>query len=147
MTKTTNARKATAEKTFKDAQENVEKAVKEATSNLEKVAEFSKANYEAIVATGNVAVKVAQTVNVDFMETARKAVEKNVTDVKALFAAKTPAEFFELQATMFKTHYETFVAEATRVNETASNTANEVVEPLKARYEEVAEKYNLPLVD
>lgn len=157
MSKTTNAKKATAEKSFKDAQEtvqntvkaaqeNVEKAVKEAAGNLEKVSEFGKANYEALVASGEAAAKVAKTTNVDLVETAKKAVEKNVTDVKALFAAKTPAEFFELQATMFKSRYEEFVAEATRVNEEVSSTANEVIEPLKARYEEVATKYNLPLV-
>ncbi len=172
MTKATNAKKTTAEKTFVDAQktveetvqktvkaahktaketvkiaqDNVEKAVKEATNNLDKVTEFGKANYEAIVASSEAAVKVAQNVNVDFIETAKKAVEKNVTDAKTLFAAKTPAEFFEIQAAMFKTRYEEFVAEATRVNEAASNTANEVVEPIKARYEEVATKYNLPLV-
>lgn len=122
-----------------------QKAVKEATANLEKVTEFGKANYEAFVASSEVAAKVAKTVNVDFMENAKKAVEKNVTDVKALFAAKTPAEFFELQATMFKTRYEEFVTEATRVNDAVSNTANEVAEPLKARYEEVATKYNFPL--
>lgn len=168
MTKKTNAKTATAEKAFKEAQntvektvkaaqENVEKsvkiaqekvqdAVKEATNNLDKVTEFSKANYDALVASGEVAAKVAKTVNVDFVETAKKAVEKNVTDVKALFSAKTPAEFFELQASMFKSRYEEFVAEATRVNEEVTTTANEVVEPLKARYEEVATKYNLPLV-
>ncbi len=146
MTKTTNTKKASTEKAFKDARKTVEKAVKEATNNLGNVAEFSKANYEALVASGEVAAKVAQAVNVDFVETAKKAVEKNVTDAKALFAAKTPAEFFELQATMFKSRYEEFVAEATRVNEVASTKANEVVEPLKARYEEVASKYNLPLV-
>ncbi|PCI45327.1 MAG: hypothetical protein COB49_10140 [Alphaproteobacteria bacterium] len=167
MTKTTNTSKAAAEKTFKEArktvektvkaaqktaqetvkaaQENVEKAVKEATNNLDQVSEFGKANYEALVASGEAAAKVAKSVNVDFMENARKAVEKNVTDVKTLFSAKTPAEFFEIQATMFKSRYEEFVAEATRVNEAASHTANEVVEPLKARYEEVAVKYNLPL--
>lgn len=144
--KTVKAAQNTAQETVKAAQENVEKAVKEATVNLDKVTEFSKANYDALVASSEAAVKVAQNVNVDFIDTAKKAVEKNVADVKTLFAAKTPAEFFEIQATMFKTRYEEFVAEATRVNESASNTANEVVEPLKARYEEVATKYNLPLV-
>lgn len=160
MTKTANAKKtaagknfadaqktveATVEKTVKAAQENVEKAVKEASNNLDKVAEFNKANYEALVASGEVAAKAAQNGNADFVETARKAVEKNAADVKTLFAAKTPAEFFEIQTNMLKARYEEFVAEATRVNETASSTANEVVEPLKARYEEVATKYNLPL--
>lgn len=151
MTKNTNTEKAfkdaqeTVQNTVKAAQENVEKAVKEATGKLEKVSEFSKANYEALVASSEVAAKIAKTVKVDFVETAKKAVEKNVTDVKTLFAAKTPAEFFELQATMFKSRYEEFVAEATRVNEEVSKTANEVIEPLKARYEEVATKYNLPV--
>ncbi|PCI32022.1 MAG: hypothetical protein COB54_08220 [Alphaproteobacteria bacterium] len=171
MTKTANSQKATAEKTFKDAQktaqdtiektvkaaqktaqdsvkaaqDNVQKAVKEAKGNLDNVVEFSKANYEALVESGNVAAKVAKTVNVDFMANAKKSAEKNASDVKALFAAKSPTEFFKLQTEMFKTRYEDFVAEATKVNEAVTATANEVVEPLKARYEEVATKYKLPL--
>lgn len=170
MTKTANAQKATAEKTFKDAQktaqatiektvkaahktaqdsvkatqETVQKAVKEAKTNFDNVVEFSKANYEALVESSNLASKVAKTSNVDFMATAKKAAEQNASDVKALFAAKSPTEFFELQTAMFKTRYEDFVAEATKVNEAVTATANEVVEPLKARYEEVATKYNLP---
>ncbi|VAV86956.1 hypothetical protein MNBD_ALPHA02-320 [hydrothermal vent metagenome] len=140
----------TVEKTVKAAQktveENVQKAVKEATSNLDNVTEFSKANYEALVASGNAAVKVAQSVNAEFMEKSKKAVERNVADTKALFAAKTPAEFFELQANIFKTRYEEIVSESTRVNEFSTTTGADVVAPLKARYEEVATKYNLPLV-
>lgn len=156
MTKTVNSQKTTAEKTFKDAQktaqdsikaaqDNVHKAVKEAKSNLDNVVEFSKENYEALVESGAVAAKVAKTANVDFMATAKKAAEQNVSDVKALFAAKSPTEFFELQTAMFKTRYEDFVAEATKVNEAVTATVNEVVEPLKNRLEEVATKYNLPL--
>ena len=68
-----------------------------------------------------------------------------MADVKALFAAKTPAEFFELQASIFKTRYEEIVSESTRINEVVSNNGAQVVEPLKARFEEVATKYNLPL--
>jgi len=164
MTKTTNSKKATAEKTFKDAQkdiqeniqeniqktvksaqENMQKTVKEATGKLDNVVEFNKANYEAVVAAGNVAVKVVQTANAEFIESTKKAVEKNVADVKALFAAKTPADFLELQASIFKNRYDEFVAESTRVNEVVTNRTSEVVEPLKARYEEVAVKYNFPV--
>ncbi len=160
MTKTTNSKKATAEKTFKTAQkdiqeniqktvkaaqENMQKTVKEATGNLDNVVEFNKANYEAVVAAGNAAVKVVQTANAEFIESTKKAVEKNVADVKALFAAKTPADFLELQASIFKNRYDEFVAESTRVSEVVTNRTNEVVEPLKARYEEVAVKYNFPV--
>lgn len=164
MTKTTTSKKTTAEKTFKDAQQNmqknmqeniqktveaaqesVQKTVKEATGNLDNVVEFSKANYEAVVASGTVAVKVAQSVNAEFIESSKKAVEKNIADVKALFSAKTPADFFELQASIFKSRYDEFVAESTRANEVVTTRATEVVEPLKARYEEVAGKYNFPV--
>ena len=148
--KNVKAAKETVEKTVKTTQENVQKnvtkAVKDAKDNLDNVTEFNKANYDALVASGEVAAKVSKTVNVDFVETAKKAVEKNTADVKTLFAAKTPAEFFELQANMFKSRYEEFVAESTRVNDEVSNIVTEVTEPLKARYEEVATKYNLPLV-
>jgi len=140
---------AAAQETVKKAQKttkvNVEKVVKDAKVNLDNVAEFNKSNYEALVASGEAAVKVAQTANADFMENAKKAVEKNVADVKSLFSAKTPAEFFELQASIFKTRYDEFVVEATRGNEAATHTANEVFEPLKTRFEEVATKYNFPI--
>lgn len=149
MTKAKTSKKATVETTLKAAAENVketvEKTVKEATINLDNVAEFSKGNYAAFVASGNAAVKVAQKTNADFIENSKNIIEKNVADVKTLFSAKTPAEFFELQASMFKARYDEFVAESSRANENLSNTAGEVTEPLKARYEEVAAKYNFPV--
>ncbi|MCF8474578.1 MAG: phasin family protein [Emcibacter sp.] len=132
------------QKTVQSAQENVQKAVKEATTNMDNVTEFSKANFDAIVASSNVAAKIAQTFSADFIETSKKAVEKNMTDAKALFSAKTPAEFFELQANIFKNRYDELVSESTRINEITSNKASEVIQPLKARYEEVATKYNFP---
>ncbi|MCF6214696.1 MAG: phasin family protein [Emcibacter sp.] len=149
MTKAKTSKKATVETTLKAAaetvKETVEKTVKEATINLDNVAEFSKANYEALVASGNAAVKVAQKTNADFIENSKNVIEKNVADVKTLFSAKTPAEFFELQAGMFKARYDEFIAESARTNENLSNTAGEVTEPLKARYEEVAAQYNFPV--
>jgi len=149
MTKAKTSKKPATETTFKAAaetvKETVEKTVKEATVNLDNVAEFSKANYEALVASSNAAVKVAQKTNADFIENSKNVIEKNVADVKTLFSAKTPAEFFELQASMFKARYDEFVVESARANENLSNTAGEVTEPLKARYEEVAVKYKFPV--
>jgi len=150
MTKTTSNKKTStiknaAEKTFEAAQENVQKAIKEATSNFDDATEFGKANYEALVASGNAAVKVAQSVNSDFVASSKKAVEQNVADVKTLFAAKSPVEFFELQANILKGRFDEFVAETTRFNELATSSTNEVIEPLKSRYEAVAAKMNLPL--
>ncbi len=148
--KNVKAAQKNVEKTVKTTQENVQKnvtkAVKEAKNNLNNVTEFNKANYDALVASGEAVAKISKTVNVDFIETAKEAVKKNTADVKTLFAAKTPTEFFELQANMFKSRYEEFVAESTRVNEEVSNIVTEVVEPITARYKEVAAKYNLPLV-
>lgn len=149
MPKTNTTKKTTADKTFNAAAETVkeavEKTVKEASSNFDNVTEFGKANYDAVLASGNVAVKVAQKVNADLVENSKNVAEKNLADAKTLFSAKTPAEFFELQASMFKTRYDEFVAESTRINEVASSTVGEVIEPLKARYEEVATKYNFPV--
>ncbi len=149
MTKAKNSRKTTAEKTFEVAQEKVQEkiqeTVKEATENFDNISEFSKANYEALVASGNIAVKVARSANADFAKTAKKAVEKNIADAKTLFSAKTPAEFFELQSGIFKARYDEFMAETTRINEVTTATANDVVAPIKARYEEVAKKYNFPV--
>jgi len=141
MTKANTSKKTTAE----SVKETVEKTVKEATNKLDNAVDFSKENYEALVASGNVAVKVAQEKNAEFIENSKKAIEKNVADVKTLFSAKTPAEFFELQAGMFKSRYDEFVAESTRVNENLSTAAGEVAEPLMARYEAVAAKYKFPV--
>tara|TARA_R110002073_G_scaffold114291_16_gene251524 strand:- start:8592 stop:9122 length:531 start_codon:yes stop_codon:yes gene_type:complete len=128
----------------KAAQDSVKQATQEATKGFEKVTAFNKANYEALVASSKIAAETAQSVNADFVETTKAAVEKNVADVKTLFAAKTPAEFFELQTSMLKGRYDDFVAEATKFNEAATKTTNDVVAPLKARYEAVAEEFNLP---
>lgn len=143
--KTVKAAQDKAQETVKVTKENVEKAVKEATQNFDDVSAFSKANYDAVVASGNVAVKVAQNVNADLLENTKKAAEQNVADMKKLFSAKSPVEFFELQSAMFKTRYDDFVSESSRINDVTTKTVNEVVEPLKARYEEVASQYNLPV--
>lgn len=134
----------TVQNAAKTAQENVKNATQEAAKGLEKVTDFNKANYEALVASGKIAAETAQAANVDFVEATKNVVEQNVADVKTLFAAKTPAEFFELQTNMLKGRYDDFVAEATKFNEVATKTTNDVVAPLKARYEAVAEEYNLP---
>lgn len=154
MTKTTASKSSaakdqTAEKIVKAAQEKVsetvEKTMSEATKNFDEVSAFSKANYDAFTASGNAAVKLAQSVNADLVAASKKAVEKNIDDMKALFAVKSPADFFTLQADLMKGRYEELVAETTRLNEVATNATEEVINPLKSRYEEIAEKYKLPL--
>ncbi|WP_246057990.1 phasin family protein [Luteithermobacter gelatinilyticus] len=155
------------QKAVEAGKENLEKAVKASTEtvqkNLEKSVEmskkqfeeiskgydeavaFNKENYEAAVAAGTAAVKAFETLNGEWLAASKKAVESNVEAMKNLFSAKTPAEFFEIQSGLMKERYDEIVAESTRLNEVVTKAGKEVAEPLKARYEAIAEKFNLPL--
>lgn len=146
----------TTKKTTIDPIKSAEANVKAAQQTVKKVTDAGKKNFdeatknydEAVVvgkSSFDATVKAIETVNSEFMAASKKAIDENMKVMSALFSAKTPTEFFDIQGSLFKTRYEDIVSETTRLNEVATKATTEVIAPLKSHYEDVAKKFNLPL--
>ena len=68
-----------------------------------------------------------------YTELANLSVEQTSLAVKTLAAAKTPAEFQAAYSGFAKQNFETFVAEAKKVQELTAGVFSETIAPLNAR--------------
>jgi phasin family protein len=70
----------------------------------------------------------------------KKSIEDNIAAAKALTSAKSLQEAVELQTSFAKSSMETFVAEMTKMSETAAASFKDTFSPLNARVTATVEK-------
>lgn len=104
------------------------------------VMEFNKANIEAVVESGKIAAKGAQTAAQNAVELTKKNWEANTTHAKALTGVRAPADFFKMQTEFARTQFDAAVAEMSKNTEFTLKLAGEVVAPLQNRYSVVVEQ-------
>jgi phasin family protein len=136
-----DAAKATAEQfttaanvAFKDGVEKTLAAVAEANTH-------SKKNLEAVVAAVSAAARGAETLGAEAVAYSKAAFETQVNNAKALAAAKTPQELFELQTAFAKGAFEAYVSEVGKISELWTASFKESVAPINARVSDVVGKF------
>jgi phasin family protein len=127
------------------ARENVEKASQTAFRTYEELSKFQKDNWEAFVAASQIWVKGAETMGRAWMNFTQESVETAASAAKALVGAKTVREAMDMQSEWAKGNLDKFMAETTKLSETAIKVANEAVEPLTARINVAVEKMTKPM--
>jgi phasin family protein len=120
-----------ADAAFKDGVEKTLAAAAEANAQAKK-------NLEAVAASFGAAAKGAEALGVQAVACSRTAFEAQASAARALAAAKTPQELIELQTGFARTAFETGLAEFGRMSETFAASIKESLEPLNARFAEVA---------
>jgi phasin family protein len=147
MTNTTDTAKAFAQDAqnratalFSDFNARTKAAVERSTKLVEELNEFNKGNIEALVESGRVAAKAAETLGQQAAETARKNFETTTAALKTFASVKTPTEFFQLQSDYARNAFDSMIAETSKNSETLLKLAGDVFQPISNRFAVAAEK-------
>lgn len=147
VTKTTEAAQnfakdaqAKATALFNEFNTRTKAAVERSTKLVEEMNEFNKGNIEALVESGRVAAKAAETLGQQAADTARKNFEETTAALKKFASVKTPTEFFQLQGDYARNAFDTLIAETSKNSETFLKLASDVFQPISNRFAVAAEK-------
>lgn len=127
---------------FADAGERSQEILAKSQKAAEELAEIAKANVEALAEAGRIAANGARSIGQDVLATSRENVEQASAAVKTLADAKSPTEFFQLQAELARASFDRAVAEGSKLTEQLVKLAGEAVQPLSTRASLNAERFN-----
>ena len=123
-----------------EAKKSMEEGVTKMTQGFEEASKFGQDNVEALVATSKIVAKATEDMNAEIAAFSKKSYEDGLAAAKEITAAKSVSEFFEMQTAFAKSSFETFVSEATKLNEMYSVAAKDAFAPLNDRFEAAAAK-------
>jgi phasin family protein len=125
---------------FAEMSEKAKVGVEKSTKAVEELGDLAKGNVEALVESGKIAAKGMETLGQDATEYGRMTFEKATAAMKSLAAAKTPAEFFQLQTELVSSNFDAFAKATAKNSEALMKLAGEIVQPLSTRASIVTEK-------
>lgn len=147
LTKTTEAAQtfakdaqAKATEMFNEFNTRAKAAVERSTKLVEEMNDFNKGNIEALVESGRVAAKAAETIGQQAADAARKNFEEAQVALKKFASVKTPTEFFQLQGDYARGAFDALIADASKNSETFLKLAGDVFQPISNRFAVAAEK-------
>jgi phasin family protein len=140
MNKATDTLKTTVENITTTGNKAFTETVQKSMSAMNDVSAHSKDNLEAVTASVAAATKGAETLGAQAMAYSKKTMENNIAAAKALSGAKSLQEAMELQTSFAKSSMESFVAEMTKMSETAAASFKATFSPLNARVSATVEK-------
>ncbi len=115
-------------------------AMEKGTKMGEEMTELTKGNVEAVVASGKIAAKGAESLVQEIVEFNKKNFEATTAMFKSLAAVKSPTELFQVQSEFAKSSFDSMVAETSKMSEALVKLAGEIVQPISNRYAVAAEK-------
>ncbi|MCR9071431.1 MAG: phasin family protein [Alphaproteobacteria bacterium] len=121
------------------AKENMEKAQAAAFKGYDQFATYQQANYEAFTKSFGIFAKGFEDVTKAWFSYTQTSVDSSVDFSKKVMGAKSVNEVVDLQNDFAKSSFDSFVAESTKLSEMTVKTANEAIEPIKARVDETVE--------
>ncbi len=133
------------EQTAAAAKEQVEKISAQLLKSYADLQELSKGNVDALVQSGTIASQGAQDLGREVVAYTQASLDKSITTGKSLLTAKSLKEVVDLQTEFFKSSFESFVSEATRIQDLSTRVTNEAIAPLSARVNVAVEKFSKPL--
>lgn len=140
MEKMTKLTQETGQKNFDQAvivaKENMEKASAAAFKGYDQFATYSQANYDAFTKSFGIMTKGFEDVSKAWFAYTQTSVDAGVDFSKKVMGAKSVNEIVDLQNDYAKSSFDSFVAESTKLSEMSVKTANEAIEPIKARVDE-----------
>jgi len=99
--------------------------------NFEELQKLTKENTEVALKNFNTVSKGVQAIAVEVADYSKKSFEQGTAALEKLFGAKTLDKAIEVQSDYFKTAYEGFVAEATKLGELYADLAKETYKPIE----------------
>jgi phasin family protein len=99
--------------------------------NFDEMQKLTKENTDIAVKNFSTVSKGVQAIAVEVADYSKKSFEQSTAAVEKLFGAKTLDKAIEVQSDFFKTAYEGFVAEATKIGELYADLAKETYKPIE----------------
>jgi hypothetical protein len=99
--------------------------------NFDEMQKLTKENTDIAVKNFNTVSQGVQAIAVEVADYSKKSFEQGTATVEKLFGAKTLDKAIEVQSDYFKTAYEGFVAEATKIGELYTDLAKEAYKPIE----------------
>jgi phasin family protein len=110
------------------------------TKGLEKFTDLGKGNVEAYVQAATVFAKTLERVNGEVFNFSKQQMEDGVAAFKAVSGAKSVHEAWEVQTDFAKSALDSYVAQATKLNDLWMDAAKQAAEPFSSRFAEMTEK-------
>jgi phasin family protein len=129
---------------FGDFSARTKGAVEKSTKIVEEMGEFAKGNVEAMMASGKLAAKGAETLGQEAADYSKKSFETATTAFKSFVAAKSPTELFKLQSDYARSSFDAAVAESSKFSEAMLKLFGEIAQPISSRVAVAAEKIKTP---
>jgi len=110
----------------------------------DEIAAFGKANVDALIQANTVFTQGVEAISKEMLSLTQSQFETAAAGAKAIFATRTLKDFFELNAGLTKTHFDTLVTNSTRLGELGAKVATDTLAPISARVTSVVEKAAKP---
>jgi hypothetical protein len=99
--------------------------------NLDDVQKLGKENMDLALKSFGAVSKSMQAIAVEFADYSKKSFEDSTAAMEKLMGAKTLEKAIEVQSDYFKSSYEGFVSEATKMGNLCSDLAKETYKPFE----------------
>ncbi|HEY5239136.1 MAG TPA: TIGR01841 family phasin [Rhizomicrobium sp.] len=121
------------ETVMKNGTEALKNGFEKAVKGYDQVLGYSKDTVEAYVKSANAAGKGAETLHSEIYSYSKQSIEDSIAAAKAVLAAKSVHEAFELQTDFAKTAFDTYVGQMTKIGEIFTSATKQTFEPLQGR--------------
>ncbi len=115
-------------------------------SALETIADESRANFDSVAAASAIAAQGYGAIGSAWFDFAKEAMAAQAGAAEALMGARSWAELSEAQAGQAKDALDRTMAAGNRIADMTVKTTGEAMAPIRARAEELAQRYGTPAV-
>ena len=113
---------------------------------FETIAEESRASFDSVVEASTIAAKGYGAIGSAWFDFAKEAMAAQVGAAEALMGARTWAELTDAQSGASKGAFERTMVAGNRIADMTVKTAGDAMEPIRARAENLVERYGKPAV-
>jgi len=99
--------------------------------NFDDLQKYSRDNMDLYLKSFGVVSKGMQAIAVEMADYSKKSFEESTAAIEKLFGAKTLEKAIEVQNDYFKTAYEGFISEATKLGDLYTDLAKETYKPFE----------------
>lgn len=132
-------RKTKTEETINTAKASANDGVARMTDGMSKMGSFGQDTMEAMTTSASIVAKGMEKVGQENVAFAKSQMEHGSERVKALQSIKSPQEFFEAQADIFRTVMEAQIEQTNKVSDLMINTVRDAAQPMSKRYSAMVE--------
>ena len=109
------------------------------TEGMSRMGSFGQDTMEAMTASASIMAKGLEKVGQENVAFAKSQMEHSTERMKAFQAVRTPQEFFERQAEVFRAAMEDGIEQTNKVSDMMIETARDAAQPISKRYSAMVE--------